>query len=809
MTRARVAAYCVTVAALCAGLLVVRGAAWQGSANLHTVMEVVGTALAMIVGAVALVGYYSRRDVLYLFVGSAFLGTAFLDGYHAALTSAWFAQLILSPPDSLVPWSWMASRLFLPLALLAGCWASRGEGKAVRIKPNVVYLVTALFALASIVLCAFVSLPPALHPDWLFPRPQEFVPALFFLAALAGFWHQGNWRCDPFQRWLMLALIVNFIDEAMFMASSARLYDGMFDTAHLLKIVAYLCVLVGLLIGIYCMFIHESESAKQIARANDALRHEVGQRRLGEDALRLLNAELEARVALRTELLRQAGERMDFLLGATPAIIYSTRPDGDYAMTFISANVRTVLGYEQKSFLLDPSFWSSRIHPDDRQRVAAGLAGLETQERYIDEYRYRHENGAWRWLHDEMGLIRDGSGAPSELTGYRIDVTDRVLADEARKHAQQRLQFALDGGSLALWHADAVGNLWLSEQWAGFLGESPGETWTTIRDVVARAQHGSHNDRLLHSAVAVMNGERSEFVEELLVATATGKWYWTLWQGRVTERTADGRASHMHGTILDISHRKHAEAELQCLLERLALSNRALEQQNNLKVDFMANITHELRTPLNSVLGFAELLRAEVKGPLNPQQAVFAADILASGVQLLKLVEGILEMSRHSSGGATLERESLEVGDVLADRVAAHCKAAKARLVSISLEAADAGRADLDQKALCRVIDVMLDNAIKFNRVGGTVAVSAWQAGRWLQIAVTDTGIGIARTDWENLFIPFIQIDPDLARQYGGIGLGLALARQLTELHGGTIEVDSESGIGSTFTLRLPLQEKS
>jgi signal transduction histidine kinase len=255
--------------------------------------------------------------------------------------------------------------------------------------------------------------------------------------------------------------------------------------------------------------------------------------------------------------------------------------------------------------------------------------------------------------------------------------------------------------------------------------------------------------------------------------------------------------------------RKQAEAALRRLAERLTLTNRELEQANRMKTDFMANVTHELRTPLNSVIGFAELLKDEVPGPLNAKQAAFAADIVAAGERLLALVEGILEMSRLDAVGTALEREPVEIGAALEDRVAAQRKAAEAKRVSIALEvAADAGRAELNPEALRRMLDALLDNAIKFNREGGTVAVSARRTGGTLEIGVTDTGIGIARKDLAKLFKPLVQLDAGIARGYGGVGLGLALARRLAELHGGAIEVESEPGKGSTFTLRFPIHDR-
>ena len=148
------------------------------------------------------------------------------------------------------------------------------------------------------------------------------------------------------------------------------------------------------------------------------------------------------------------------------------------------------------------------------------------------------------------------------------------------------------------------------------------------------------------------------------------------------------------------------------------------------KSEFMNNVTHELRTPLNSVIGFAELLRDEVPGPLNAKQAAFAADILASGQRLLALVDGILEMSRLDAAGAALERAPVEIGAALEDRVAAHRQVAGARGVSMRLDvAADTGSAELDSRRLGRMLDALLDNAIKFNREGGAVAGRARRAG--------------------------------------------------------------------------------
>ena len=250
--------------------------------------------------------------------------------------------------------------------------------------------------------------------------------------------------------------------------------------------------------------------------------------------------------------------------------------------------------------------------------------------------------------------------------------------------------------------------------------------------------------------------------------------------------------------------------ELEQAEKELERTQAILQDALRAKSEFMNNVTHELRTPLNSVIGFAELLQDEVPGQLNPKQAQFAADILASGQRLLRLVDGILEMSRLDMTGAALAREPVEIGAALQECLVAQRKAGEAARVGIALEvAADVGHVELDPKALRRMVDALLDNAIKFNREGGAVAVSARRDDGWLKIVVADTGIGIAREDLAKLFKPLVQLDPGLARARGGVGLGLALARRLAELHGGTIEVESEAGKGSRFTLRLPIEERS
>ena len=240
---------------------------YKGHKQLHTNMEVAATLLALIVGALALIRFYSKKDHTYLFVGIGFIGTAMLDGFHAVVTSDLMDYIMRSPPESLIPWSWNASRTFLALVMALSWWAWRREeklGAAGRIGEGTVYAIVFVMTLVSFCFFALVPLPRAYYPEFLFGRPEEFVAALFFLVALIGYLDKSQWQHNSFEHWLVLSLIIGLLGQAVAMSRSFSLFDVMFDVAHVLKIVTYVCVLVGLLINMYQLFTQNERSANLI-----------------------------------------------------------------------------------------------------------------------------------------------------------------------------------------------------------------------------------------------------------------------------------------------------------------------------------------------------------------------------------------------------------------------------------------------------------------------------------------------------------------------------------------------------------------
>lgn len=237
--------------------------------------------------------------------------------------------------------------------------------------------------------------------------------------------------------------------------------------------------------------------------------------------------------------------------------------------------------------------------------------------------------------------------------------------------------------------------------------------------------------------------------------------------------------------------------------------NSELARANRMKSQFLAAITHELKTPLNGILGFADLLDAGLAGELSPQQRAYVGDILGAAQQLHGLVNRLLDLAQIDAGKQPLNPGETDLGILLRDVARAHEAAAHVRRITMTVEETGVV-ARLDARLVRHLLDELVDNAIKFNRDGGTVTLRASIDGEGqgargnVILEVSDNGIGIAATDLPHLFEPFIQVDGALDRRYGGTGLGLALARRIAELHGGTIAVDSTMGQGSRFTVQFP-----
>ena len=308
-------------------------------------------------------------------------------------------------------------------------------------------------------------------------------------------------------------------------------------------------------------------------------------------------------------------------------------------------------------------------------------------------------------------------------------------------------------------------------------------------------------------------------VEERELVTSDGRIIQTLLHA-LPETDANGAVSGTRAMFIDITERKRAEAALEeerALLARrvaertadLSAANAELARAARLKDEFLASMSHELRTPLNAILGLSEALQEHVYGPLNSQQVRILQHIEESGRHLLELINDILDLAKIGAGKMELDLESVALEPLCQASLRLVNQAAHKKHIRIET-AFDprVGLVRVDARRLKQILVNLLSNAIKFTPEGGRVGLE--MTGDPVQQVVTltvwDTGIGIAKDDLARLAQPFVQLDGTLSRRYEGTGLGLALVYRMVELHGGSIAVASELGVGSRFTVSLPWQ---
>jgi signal transduction histidine kinase len=260
---------------------------------------------------------------------------------------------------------------------------------------------------------------------------------------------------------------------------------------------------------------------------------------------------------------------------------------------------------------------------------------------------------------------------------------------------------------------------------------------------------------------------------------------------------------------------RQAEEQLHAYALALEQRNRELEeareraeQESRFKSRFLANMSHELRTPLNAVIGFSELLAEGTAGELSALQGEFVGNVLEGGRHLLALVNDILDLSRVAAGRLKLERGWHPLGDVLeaARAMAQPLLRDRNQTLTIALDPA-VPLLCIDPLRVRQVVFNFVSNAIKFSPPGSATELSAALDGELVRVSCTDHGIGIAAADLPRLFQEFERIESGAHTGIKGTGLGLALSRQLVELHGGTVEVKSRPGKGSTFAFTLPVRE--
>ncbi len=424
-----------------------RGSDWQGTKNLHTVMESVSTILAWMVGITSLIRFYSnKQEFLYLFIGAGFLGTGFLDAYHAIVTSAFFDVYFPSPSESLIPWSWIASRLYLSVLLFLGWyyWFTYAKNVAIlTVDEKKIYIIASITTILTFLFFAFVPLPRAYYSEYFFHRPEEFLPALFFAFALIGFYKKGRWKTDFFEHWLVIALVVNLVSQVVFMSFSGHLFDMEFDAAHFLKKVSYICVLVGLYFSMFNLF-QKADNMKKIleVKIDEALKVNIEQTKELEEFTKSLESEVEKK----THALRQTNNDFESLLSKFDRSVIASRTNENGIITYVTRAFCDISGYTKEE-LIGQDHRILRHEEMDEQEYEQLWKTIKDGEEFQGAILNKKKDGSlyWIWILIEPEFDKDKNIIGS--FAIKVDITAQKELERFNESLEHKVTKAIESSS--------------------------------------------------------------------------------------------------------------------------------------------------------------------------------------------------------------------------------------------------------------------------------------------------------------------------------------------------------------------------
>lgn len=481
-------------------------------------------------------------------------------------------------------------------------------------------------------------------------------------------------------------------------------------------------------------------------------------------------------------------------------IIFKTDNNGNFS--YINPIAARVVEYSEEE-LLQMNF-RQLITPEYQDKVYSFYFEQiknQTPSSYL-EFPIYTKSGKLRWIGQNVQLIKFEDQI-IEITAVARDITERKQADDIIRQKEERLQIALKSGNNGLWDWNyQTGEIYLTDSSLEMLGFKSGSEITNI-DEWFKLQHPDETDLTEQNLQKHIRGESEYYEVEHRMRTASGMYKWVLTRGKIMEWDSKGLPVRIMGVNTDIDQIKQMESEL------IAAKAEA-ERANIAKSRFLANMSHEIRTPMNGIIGLSKLLR---KTKLDDTQGNYLDAIITSADNLLVIINDILDLSKINEGKLQLEKIPFQLNKLLSNLIKSLGYSAKDRGLTLSYTLGE----DLaytyigDPVRINQVLLNLLGNALKFTHEGFVkLAVSLDKRDDnidFIKFEVIDTGIGIDKDKQKLIFENFSQEDESVSRKFGGTGLGLAICKQLTDMMGGHIEVESIKGMGSKFFFILGLTQ--
>ncbi|MET0333801.1 MAG: PAS domain-containing protein [Rhizobacter sp.] len=488
-----------------------------------------------------------------------------------------------------------------------------------------------------------------------------------------------------------------------------------------------------------------------------------------------------------------------FTLSPHPMFVYDT---GTLRFLAVNGAMQKRYGHAREDLL---KMTLADIRPPEE------VAAMQAMTREVRNTQSVELPGVWRHRR------KDGSVFPARISGHNltyrgraarlvqvIDVSAEAALQAEREqmiaklqHSREWLATAINAGRIALWERDLVARtMVLGGRWAEVIGTTS-KAFGPV--TVERFEELCHPDDLPRAAArfkAYVLDPSEPYSDEFRVRHTDGSWIWLLGQGKVADRSSDGRVLRVVGTYIDISPMKaaqHARAQAQ-----------AAEQASAMKSQFLGRVSHELRTPLNAVIGFSQLMQLDERAPLTAQQQDRVARIERAGQHLLGLITDLMDLSRIEVGAVDLQTEALSLPQLVDDTLAMVDTQLQERQVVVERDIApDLPQVQADALRLRQCLLNLFSNAIKYGLTPGLLRIGAHASGEHeVTLTVWNRGAGMTPQQMERLYEPFNRLGRD-ASHGEGTGIGLAISRQLIERMGGRIEATSAAGEWAQFSVTL------
>lgn len=510
------------------------------------------------------------------------------------------------------------------------------------------------------------------------------------------------------------------------------------------------------------------------------------------------NSELELEIAERERLnsaIANAEKNNREMIDSVSDAIFEVNIDGN--ILFLSEAWRRITGFEVERSKGSDLF--SMLFPEDQQKQKQDFEALirGQKQAYRVFTRLRIADGTFRAIELAVSMIRKGDDGITRVVGSITDVEERRRAERALAEAEKKYRTIVENAAGGLYQLTPEG-MYLSANpaMANILGyKSPEEMLRLVKN----AKSIVYPDTAEREAfIQTLIAQGQMFGYETQVNKKDGERIWVRENIRVV-RGNDRQILYFEGSMEDITKRKEADIALMNAKTQSDIANRA-------KTEFIANMSHELRTPLNSIIGFSDILKNEVMGPLGQETyKEYAEDIHKSGNALLKIINEILDISKIETGERDLKESEFKLENILQSCNDLYSTRAHKKSIIIANDTQLLPRMIGEELSIKQVVGNIYSNAIKFTPKGGRIRIfNSTDADGTFRLCIADTGVGMSASEIEKALSPFGQVETALDRSGAGVGLGLPLSKAIMDLHDGRLEILSEKGIGTTVSLIIP-----